>query len=466
MTPSPCPNSDPKMNSDLHASATLAYGLVTARYWSLCVLNFPSHSGYCSRKNVPRSVDVAIQRQSARWAVMLAVVQCLWATVAALGAVDTCSARINTNESLASFFSFVSNPIRELAPCGIGNTLAEPAPCHTDNIKILNCDQIVCLDNRLRQFVRKVSAAVCNFQMNAGEPLLCFKPTLAAALLSGQRFVCPTQLSLHLAKHSRVVDLHAVRKSGKRIQANINSNARLNRYLFRYWLAIVNQQLGKPAVRALYNAKRFDYAVNWAQISTTNQAKFWNGNPVAIDVSVCLPVIQRIPSALAFESREPWLFPILHSPKECVKRLIEAVQSLFAKLLWKMPNTIVVRAPYCQHLLLSKAASAFAATLPNLNPMLKEVVPNAACRRHPRIQRPRLFSCRIESNRLNRKHVASLRQLPCDFQQHRPRPCGQRFTPGCVLQPRLFVFRERDIQPLRGGVVLSSRATFGHLLLS
>ncbi len=395
----------------LHASTPLTCRLSTARQRKLCVRKFRSFRPYCSRKNVSRGVHVAIQGQSARRTIMLALANCFWTGVAALGAVDTCSAGIHANERLAGSFSLVSNPGRELAPCGIGNTLAKPAPCHTDNVQILDCDQVVGFDDDLAQLVSEVGAPIRDLHVDAGESSPCLQSSLAAAFLSTQRFICPPNSPLPAAKLLRGGNLRAIGERCERGQSHVNTDERFCRFLRRHWHPIINQQLSVPASGPRDDPQRLDRSVNWPQVPTASQSEFWNSNFAVPHVDHRLTVVQRTPASRALESRESGLLPSLDATEKRIKRDVQAINYVVLKHPRHRRYSRVALSPLGQHRALREERGALATSLVNLDAMLKEVIPNLTRASHPRTEGSLLSFGWIKRNCLHRKHVEIIRPL-------------------------------------------------------
>lgn len=365
-------------------STKRTYRLSPARSWLLNALRFPPYRRYCSLQNVPSSVDITINRNPTVRAVMSSMPQLLRNSFAALVALLACASGVNSHERLSGPFSLIKKSFRELIPSCVTNTFGEPAFHHPLDIQVLNGNQVVRLNNDFRQFMGEVRPAIGNLQMQASQSLLGLQSPLAAFLLPSKRTIRATELPFQPAELPRGWNAVAVRGGDERIQSDVDANRGNNRHLAGQRLSVVNQNLGEPPIGAANDSQGLLRALDIPQVATVDVSEFRNEHHAVACVVPSRGAVDRMPAVSALESRKSRLISSFDPTKKGIKSLLEPVDRVPLKNHGNTPHLLTVLSPLREHLRLCHVRSGFAAPLVNLDPMLKEVIPNAAGALHPR----------------------------------------------------------------------------------
>jgi hypothetical protein len=231
----------------------------------------------------------------------------------------------------ASVLSFAFRYREKLSPSHVNYSFRKMMVLdHPANVQILDGDMIELLNQLRRFFVMKMFARSLNSQVSKRDSPARLLPVLTALLLSRQVALFARKLIFHLFQAARVLNLFARAQCGEAGDSDIHADtgARLRKGV-RFG-EIANKQC-VPTVSPARNHELFTAAFNWAAKPYTASSDSGNRQLVAFDRArpdfldllrkSVIPVTRLEPGKTRFFTR-------VQTPKECVKREVQALQSV------------------------------------------------------------------------------------------------------------------------------------------
>jgi hypothetical protein len=266
--------------------------------------------------------------------------------------------RIHFDYLATGAFSLARQNRSELTPSGVTDALGEAVISdHPSHVQTFDGDYVELAHDVKRRLVVEVRALAGNLLMLLCQEFDRLAPAVAS-LIRTARY--PTlrglQFALRLAQKLRIFDNLTSREGGEILNPDINSN-RIAGLWKESGLILLNGKDNVPPICFTFNRAGFNRSFDWTRKTNTTRADLGHVEFVAFQpkASFHLREGETIEACLAFKSRIPWCFAVLHAAKEGVKGLAQFTQGILEYLgvdfanvlsnffdLWKLNGLSVV----------------------------------------------------------------------------------------------------------------------------
>jgi hypothetical protein len=179
------------------------------------------------------------------------------------------------DSELTSFFRLVSKLSQQLSASRVQDGFREMTPHHPGNVQLLQSDQVIILDEPLRDLMTEISASVAQplvgSRQGQARSLAIPRPTLLA---SQEALPAPNLLFASL-RPSRILDHWAIRKGGGRLHSQINTHSSDHRPLL-WRRADVAGDTGSPASARTHHRQMAGSAAQRPMPAQTKAAQLGN----------------------------------------------------------------------------------------------------------------------------------------------------------------------------------------------
>ena len=288
---------------------------------------------------------------------------------------------VNFHKLRPSFFSFVSQPVNELSPCGIKNTFRQASLNHTLDIQFLNSNQIILINNPSANLVSKIRSAIPDPFVNTLKPQYGFASIITPFFLSADASASTLKFAFKRTVEAGIADTGAVRADRKTIQPNVHPNSVLDGTFFWSLLPVINRQLSKPFACTTDDTQDFDLAFNRPQVSAANITDLGNTYFSVIDNLARIRDCKAVVSVRRFETRiTSFAFAFFQATKETAESKIHAADCVSGNSYRHRPNPVVICSPFSKHRRLIESSDPFAFFLPRITPNSEAAIEDVSSR--------------------------------------------------------------------------------------
>ena len=169
-------------------------------------------------------------------------------------------------------FSLLLQPAQEAAPRDILNRTSKlVVPNHPTDVQILHSDKPVATNQRQRHLMMMLVPQIRDTSVCPSQLLDFLLPIFSAFLLTADRTLLPAQLRKLSLKETRILDVLAVRRGQKVLQANVNANRRVLTRLDLNIAKVARKDCVQAVALAL-NPNGFDLALDFSVHLDFNEA--------------------------------------------------------------------------------------------------------------------------------------------------------------------------------------------------
>jgi hypothetical protein len=241
-----------------------------------------------------------------------------------------CPAGINFRSLSPIIFRFVGEHKQKLRPASVTHTFAYVGTGKAHDIKFLDKDNPVGIDQLATEFVMKVKALVGNLLMHVANLAGQFDIAATAFFATRSHLLELGQLLFTGSEPTGILNQFAGRQGGKVFEAHVNPNAPCWRGQ-GFDIGQFNLKGNKPIAQVVtLDDHPLDFAVRQgAMLKHAQVADTLDIKPVAFQsYTVSVDVANRLKPPFAFVAGEAWLLTLLNPAKESVKGLVKLSQGL------------------------------------------------------------------------------------------------------------------------------------------
>jgi len=281
--------------------------------------------------------------------------------------------------------------VRELPPRGVQDALAKVASDHAFDVQVFNRDQVIATDVVLAQVVGKVPAGIGHAKILPLEMANRFAAVAATFPLPADGSVGALQLPFKSPKVSWSRHGRAVRADYEVGEPEIKPDGRFDGPLCGRRHAILDENLGEPAVRPSDDPQAALLPLDWPEIAAADRADAVDADASALGMSRFTVQLKRVP---AIGTLKPWKtnlgIPCLASPEESLECPIQTTKGVTLNLNGDGRYGRIIRPPDSEHPALVVEADGFLSALVSLDPMVQKVVPDTTATAEI-VEEPRLL---------------------------------------------------------------------------